>query len=205
MKARRAALAFAVALLCSAGASADPLAEARQKDGWVNYAVPLAGDQAPCCLENWRRGDAVNRGCSLERRGRHGIYGTFDDGGKRKPVGPKPELSLFLKFERGAVEHLLVVGTDCPVEVGSAKVRALEGVTPAASAALLAALADANRDLEDEAWNALAMHAEVGVDALLAVARDKGRTPKARRQALFWLGSSHDPRAIAEIESILKR
>ena len=207
MSARRTGLALAVALACSAGASADPLSDARQRDGWVAYAVPLAGQEAPCCFSSWRNGERVGqRICTLEETQRNGFYGTFDDDKPRlRAPGPKPALQMFLRFEHGAVERMLVVGSDCPVDAGRNQVRALEGVTPAASAALLAELADARRDLDDEAWYALSLHAEVGVEALLAVARDKSRTPKARRQALFWLGSSEDPRALAEIESILKR
>jgi len=205
MSVRGAALAFAVAAACAA--AGDPLAEARQRDGWVTYAVPLAGQDAPCCFASWRNGErAGQRSCTLDKTQRNGFYGSFDDGKPRKRApGPKPALQMFLLLERGEVERMLVVGSDCPVDAGRNAVHSLEGVTPAASAALLAELAGSRRDVDDEAWYALSLHAEVGIDALLAAARDKSRTPKARRQALFWLGASEDPRAAAEIESILKR
>ena len=213
---RRTVLALAVIATASvwelalAAALADPLGEARQHDGWITYAVPLAGDKAPCCWSSWRNGDrAGQRGCTLDGTQRNGFFGTFDDGDHdraRRAPGPKPALQVYLKFARGEVQRFLAVGSDCPVDAGRSEVRALDGVTPTASVALLMELAAGHRrDHDDEAWYALSLHAEVGLDALLTAARDGGRAPKDRRQALFWLAQSDDPRALELIESILAR
>jgi hypothetical protein len=205
------ALGLVLACAVAAGVSADPLAAASQTKGWVNYSVPLAGSEGPCCFENWQRGKPVRRACRLDRSQRDGMFGTLGGSGDRfdhrklRPAG-RPTLVMYLRFERGAVRELLAVGGDCPVEAGSHVVRTLEGVTPEASAALLLGLIEApDEDLADEALHALVQHERVGTDALLTIVRDSRRPPSARRQALFWLGDSDDPRALAEIERILTR
>ena len=43
---------------------------------------------------------------------------------------------------------------------------------------------------------------EDGVPRLIDVARSN-RTPEVRKQAIFWLGQSHDPRAVKFFEEIL--
>jgi hypothetical protein len=42
-----------------------------------------------------------------------------------------------------------------------------------------------------------------GVPKLIDVAR-KHRNPEVRRQAMFWLGQSNDPRALAFFEEVLR-
>ena len=42
-----------------------------------------------------------------------------------------------------------------------------------------------------------------GVPKLIDVAR-KNRNPEVRRQAMFWLGQSNDPRALAFFEDVLR-
>ena len=43
-----------------------------------------------------------------------------------------------------------------------------------------------------------------GVPKLIEVAKTQ-RNPEVRKQAFFWLGQSHDPRALDYIESVLKQ
>lgn len=190
------------ALVVATAAAADPLAEASRTPGWVTYTVPLAGREAPCCFANWRSGEPLQRACTLDRR-RDGMFGTI--GGRNKQPVPDA-LRVFLRFEHGTPRQLLAVGSDCPVDPGKAEVRELSDVAPTASAALLLELIEQGRgDLPEEALHALQLHAEVGTASLLALARDSKRPPAARRQALFWLAQSDDPRALAEIEAILSR
>jgi HEAT repeat protein len=42
-----------------------------------------------------------------------------------------------------------------------------------------------------------------GVPMLIEIARSN-RNPEVRRQAMFWLGQSHDPRAVAFFEQVLE-
>jgi hypothetical protein len=210
---RRAALAAALLVAAALSAVApralaapvdDPLAAAARVDGWVVYAVPLAaGAGAPCCFTGWRKGRIEKRVCGLDRSGRDGIFGVVDRDDLRSRAD---QLVVHLRFEGGAVRQLLAVGDDCPVDPGRAVVRTLEGVTPAASVALLLRTArEAREDLADEALHALSLHDRVGTDALLAVARDPSQPRAARKQAFFWLGHSDDPRALAELEKVLTR
>jgi hypothetical protein len=48
------------------------------------------------------------------------------------------------------------------------------------------------------------MPKDEGIPKLIEVARTN-RNPEVRKQAYFWLGQTHDPRAVAFFEEILKR
>ena len=62
-----------------------------------------------------------------------------------------------------------------------------------------------DRDVREQAVFALSQRPkEQGVPALIAVARTN-RDPQIRRKAMFWLGQSNDPRAIALFEEILSK
>ncbi len=206
---QRSTAAWLVAAIVAATSAAshaadEPLAAALKRDGWLVYAVPLAaGAVAPCCYSGWRKGRVERQVCTLERNGFDGIFGTLDDERLRSRARA---LMVHLKIADGAVRQVLAVGDDCPVDPGRAEVRALDGVSPAASAALLLDTARRGREsLADDALQALTLHEQVGTDALLAVARDPTQPPPARRKAFFWLGQSEDPRAFAELERLLTR
>jgi HEAT repeat protein len=62
---------------------------------------------------------------------------------------------------------------------------------------------DEDREVRESAVFALSqLPREEGVPILIRAARTN-RDPKVRRQALFWLGQSEDPRALALFEEIL--
>lgn len=62
-----------------------------------------------------------------------------------------------------------------------------------------------DREVREAAVFALSQQPrDVGVPALIRIARTN-RDPKLRRTAIFWLGQSEDPRALALFEEILKR
>jgi hypothetical protein len=62
---------------------------------------------------------------------------------------------------------------------------------------------DPESEIRDQAVFALSRRpADEGVPALIRIARTH-RDPKTRRSAMFWLGNSKDPRAIALFEEIL--
>ena len=62
-----------------------------------------------------------------------------------------------------------------------------------------------DRDVREQAVFALSQQPrEVGVPALLQIARTN-RDPDVRRKAFFWLGQTHDPRALALFEEVLSR
>lgn len=75
-----------------------------------------------------------------------------------------------------------------------------------ATRGLDALVADAEGDIEVRKHAVFALSqrpAEEGVPALIRVARTN-RHPELRKQALFWLGQSEDPRALSLFEEILR-
>ena len=69
----------------------------------------------------------------------------------------------------------------------------------------LAEDADQDREVRDQAVFALSqLPADKGVPILIRLARTN-KDPKVRRKALFWLGQSDDPRALALFEEILTK
>ena len=76
-----------------------------------------------------------------------------------------------------------------------------EGAAPV----LLAALdEDPSGKVREQAIFAMSQLRDEGVPLLVRVARDRKRDPELRRQALFWLGQSKDPRALEFLEEILR-
>jgi HEAT repeat protein len=62
-----------------------------------------------------------------------------------------------------------------------------------------------DREVRETAVFALSQRPrEEGVPALIAVARTN-KDPEIRKKALFWLGQSHDPRALDLFEEILTK
>jgi HEAT repeat protein len=62
-----------------------------------------------------------------------------------------------------------------------------------------------DREVRETAVFALSQRPrEEGIPALIAVARTN-KDPEIRKKALFWLGQSHDPRAIDLFEEILTK
>lgn len=60
-----------------------------------------------------------------------------------------------------------------------------------------------NRDVRESAVFALSQRPnDEGIPALLAIAK-KDKDPKVRKTAMFWLGQSEDPRALAYFEEVL--
>ena len=63
--------------------------------------------------------------------------------------------------------------------------------------------AAADQDVRLQAVFALSQRPkEEGIPALLDIAKTS-KDPKIRKQSIFWLGQSRDPRAIAYFESVL--
>jgi hypothetical protein len=81
----------------------------------------------------------------------------------------------------------------------------IAGESITANLAALTGDAAVDRDVREQAVFALSQrpHSE-GVPALISIARTN-RDPEIRKKALFWLGQSRDPRALALFEEILSR
>jgi hypothetical protein len=110
--------------------------------------------------------------------------------------------------------RLLAIASDSADRARSTRHEALFWVGQFAAAKLsghgedLAAAADEDRGDRDDARSAAVfalsqLRGHVGVEPLLEIARSN-KDPDVRRRAIFWLGESGDPRAIALFESILR-
>jgi hypothetical protein len=78
-----------------------------------------------------------------------------------------------------------------------------QGAGEAATAGLTELSDDADREVRLQAVFALSRRpADEGVPALIRIARTH-KDPATRRQAMFWLGRSEDPRAVALFEELL--
>jgi hypothetical protein len=81
----------------------------------------------------------------------------------------------------------------------------IAGEAVTANLAELTGEAALDREIRKQAVFALSQRrGEEGVTALIQIARTN-RDPEIRKNALFWLGQSHDPRALALFEEILAR
>jgi HEAT repeat protein len=107
-----------------------------------------------------------------------------------------------VRLESGAPSRVRVFSAECPIDAGGATVHWLNGVRPADSVAVLAALVSgtdgnrAARRVGDGALAAIAHHADpaaiTALDGLLA----PGRPPWVREQAAFWMGQTGGTRAL---------
>ena len=184
--------------------AADPAAAlaalAGEGRGWLAWSVPGTAEasQACCFRRGWKE-----RGCTLD--GRDQGWGTSSDW----PRLPGGDLVILAEIDHGQPLRLRAVGAACPIDGGGRRVVALDGVDPAKSVELLLRWARDPRS-PDEVLDP-ALHGILGHDLpdvalrVVALAEDSRLSIRVRKQALFWLADSGDPRALDEIEKILAR
>jgi hypothetical protein len=176
---------------------------------WIAWRVPgWSSVSGLCCFD----GSFNARTCNLV--GREGGWGHSSD--LRFQGGST--LTVLAEIEGGRVTRFRPVGPHCTVAAGGRRVVELTGVDPRRSVDFLLQLALASEEgaggrgrrdgwgedrLRDDALGTLAFHRD-STPALVRLLRG-ARTNALRRQALFWLGQSEDPAALAELERILAR
>ena len=165
---------------------------------WLAWRVPGSPSAADlCCFDR----NFHDRRCKLV--GREGGWGSTSD--FRRPPGGA-SLTILAEVEKGRVLRLRPIGPNCTVEGGGRRVVEVTGVEARESLAFLIGLASASNrseDLTNAAMAAVAYH-QNSTPSLVEVLKT-ARHRELRRQALFWLGQSDDPRALEEIEKILNR
>ncbi len=184
--------------------AADPAAAlaalAADGGGWLAWSVPGRAEATEACC--FRRG-WNERGCTLA--GRDQGWGTSSDW-PRLPAG---DLVILAEIDHGLPVRLRAVGSACPIDGAGRRVVALDDVDPAKSVDLLLRWARDPRSPEEVLDPALL--GVLGHDLpdvalrLVALAEDATLSTRVRKQALFWLADSADPRALDEIEKILER
>jgi hypothetical protein len=185
-------------------AAADPAAVVATLAGegrvWLAWSVPgtAAATEACCFRRGWNE-----RGCTLA--GRDQGWGTSSDW-PRLPAG---DLVILAEIDHGRLVRLRAVGSACPIDGAGRRVVALAGVDPAKSVDLLLRWAQDPRSPEevlDPALLGILGHDLPDVALrVVKLAEDATLPVRVRKQALFWLADSGDPRALDEIEKILAR
>jgi len=185
---------------------ADPAAAlpdlASNGSDWLAWTVPgTAASAETCCFrKGWNE-----RGCTLD--GRDQGWGTSSDWPR---TNRGSELVILAEIDHGRPRRLRAVGAACPIDGAGRRVVALDGVDPDRSLDLLVRWARDSRahddDVLDPALAAIIAHDRPAVASRLIALAEDGKLPiRVRKQALFWLAESDDPRALDEIEKILER
>ena len=162
----------------------DPATAARTaQEQWIAFSMPvLEGTQSPCCWKGqWNRHREV--GCSLE--GQHESYGTRSDSPLTENV------IAYARISKGEVRSLRVVGDQCPVEGGGAKVAWIGSVDNTASLNWLEAVArsDNHDSVSGSALYAMALHrSNEASEHLYTLAKEPNGD--LADEAIFWLGDA---------------
>lgn len=122
-------------------------------------------------------------------------------------VGSKAVFPVTLADSVQPWPALLGMARDASVRVGTRKQAVFwlgQAASDAATRGLDSLLADRNGDraIQEQVVFALSQRKDEGIPALVRVARTHP-DPEIRKKAIFWLGQSEDPRAIALFEELL--
>lgn len=168
---------------------------------WLAWTVRARGSETIC---GFGRGSAA-WGMSLDEGTSN--WGTRDGA----PAIAVTTLEVYAAIRDGRVRQLQFASEGCPVQAGDRSVLWLDGVTPAASVALIARLAEqrggekADEEIANRALAGLAFHAEATAPlALVHLAREAG-SEELRAQSLFWLAQTDDPQAARWIREAIAR
>jgi hypothetical protein len=174
-------------------AGADPagtvraLVGASSRPAWIGWMVPMRGRHQMCCFDDVAHAGGGRRGgCSLERRG------SFNIGNDAASSILEPRAVVLVRAEGGRVGRVRALSEDCGIDAGRLPLHWVDGMTPAASLAVLTKIAEGERDTGDEADSALlaiATHDDAGADAILTRFASPGHPAELRKHAAFWLGN----------------
>jgi hypothetical protein len=174
---------------------------------WIGYAVETDQQGHACCWSSTRDAGGCCGGCRLEKDGDQAF-----SSGSSEPVpleGPR-RVKVLLRAESGRVQQVRAFSDDCALDAGRLPFVWLEGVAGADSVAYLGSLIaddgrdDDHRDLTNGPLLALSMHAEPrAVDVMLQAARGH-RSPRVRKQALFWLSQTASRRVAPELAAAVE-
>jgi HEAT repeats len=169
---------------------------------WMGYKIPTAAKQrGMCCYDSW---DALKQGggqcsgsCRIEVA--RGVSMNRSESSCSAPEAP-PYAFVFLRTgDQGdkRIREVRAYSADCPLDFGGLPLFWLNDVKPEQSIELLAGLASATSDSEEEkerrgpghaAVMAIALHDSPAADAALEKLIQPGRPPSLRNNVAFWLG-----------------
>jgi hypothetical protein len=122
---------------------------------------------------------------------------------------PAPAVMILFRLQNREVQKIWTLPSDCQIDAGGLALYWFDGVDSSQSVALLKTFATddagAGRKSQlDAALAAIVLHKDAAaVAALVDLARNSTST-RVRKQAMFWLGQSKDPRALSFFEQVLK-
>ncbi len=188
-------------------------AEDRARDGAVVAIALHAGSEADQALERFTAASQPEKlrekavfwlGAARGRRGYETLRRLVREDPSER-VRDKVVFALSVSKEPEAVDAMI----DTARRDASARVRgqALFWLAQKAGKKAVAAIGEAlandpETDVKKRAVFALSQLKEDGVPMLIQVARTN-RNPEVRKQAIFWLGQSRDPRALGFFEEVL--
>jgi hypothetical protein len=188
-------------------AASDPAAEVARlgkssETVWLAWTVTARGQETICGF-----GHGIGSGWGMTLDDDESSWGTRDGA----PAIAVSQVEVYAGVRDGAIRRLRFASEGCPVQAGSRKVLWLDGVTPAASLALLESLAarrgeaKIDEDLSERALAGLAFHADPAAALALVHLAREGQDDELRAQSLFWLAQSRDPRAARWIREAIAR
>ena len=180
---------------------------------WIGYTEPvLDGPRQMCCFDSvhtFQRGDrACCGGCRLEGEGSFSV-------GRNEPLPPSLALEspaqffVLLRIERGRIGRVRALSPGCAIDAGGLPFLWLTGIGARDSLNLLASLV---RRFEDErnreepaeqAFAAIALHADPAADSLLEDLAGRTRPLEIRKKAAFWLGNERGRRGYEILRKLL--
>lgn len=195
---------------------------AQTEVAWIGYAVPSSDrDVVRCCWSGadgsqfigTTRADACCGSCRLEPQASSSTppAGTFTapagDGVVR--LEEAADVVVLFRVADRRVERIRTFSPDCQLDAGGRTVHWLEGVAPAESVRLLAALVDAETEhkgrVSSAAMAALSAHAEPSAAAAVERLARSHPVARIRGDALFWLAQLAGRRAVGTISDAIEK
>lgn len=171
---------------------------------WLAWTVPALNDQTIC-----------GSGHGPQGQGSWGMTLADDDSSWGTRDGAPPiavtHVEIYAAVRDGEVQKLRFASEGCPLQAGDQRIVWLDGVTPAASVAFLARLADTRAEskrtenVAEGALAGLAFHADPGAPLALVHLGRESDADEVRAQAHFWLAQTGDPRAARWIREAIAR
>jgi hypothetical protein len=166
---------------------------------WIGYRIPTAAkERTMCCFDSWSaswKSNQCSNGCRVELS-----RGVSMNNTPSSCSPPEPPAYAFLFLRTGEagdrrIRKVRVYSADCQLDFGGLPVFWINDVKPEQSIELLAGMASASADSEQEirefahgAVMAIAFHDSPAADAALEKLIQPGQPANMRNNVAFWLG-----------------
>jgi len=182
---------------------------------WIGYAQPVSdGPRQMCCFDSVHafQGRLTDRtccgGCRLEGEGSFSI-GRDETAPPSVALESPAQFFVLLRIERGRIGRVRALSPDCAIDAGGLPFLWLTGIAARDSLNLLASLVrrlDDGREHEEpaeQAFAAIALHADPAADSLLEDLAGRSRPLEMRKKAAFWLANERGRRGFEILRKLL--